>query len=82
MIASSTSDSAASQKLFNTLVEDCREADEQQFGPAKLEAFDLIENFCSMHLGINLRKCFLNGIKTVDPTANDSSDRYHPLDVP
>ena len=79
LVASATSDSAASQKKVNTLVERCREADEHQFGPAKLEAFDLIENFCSMHLGVNLRKAFLNGIKSVDSTIE--SDKHHPLDT-
>ena len=38
--------------------------------------FELIENFCSMHLGVNLRKAFLNGLKH-----DASQDRQHPLDV-
>ncbi len=61
LIASSTSDSASTQKRMNKLVEDQRKVDEQRFGPAKLEGFDLIECFCSMHLGSNLRKAFMKG---------------------
>ena len=55
LVAVSSSDSAASQKQFNRLIEDYRERDEENFGPATVETIDLIESFCSMHLGINLR---------------------------
>ena len=72
VIVSSSSDSAATQKRLNKLVEECRQADQEKFGPPKVEAFDLIENFCAMHLGINLRKAFLNGLIT-------SEDRHHPV---
>ena len=63
LIASSTSDSASTQKRFNKLAEEKRAEDEVKFGKASPEAFELVENFCSMHLGINLRKAFLDGIK-------------------
>ena len=47
------------------------------------EAFELVENFCSMHLGVNLRKAFLDGIRHV--VCTDSSSVYqrdhHPVDV-
>ena len=65
MIVSSTSDSAATQKRLNKLIEECREADENQFGPSTAASMDLVENFCSMHLTINLRKAFLNGIGSI-----------------
>ena len=29
--------------------------------PHAVDILDLIETFCSMHLGVNLRKAFLNG---------------------
>ena len=64
----STSDSAATQKRLNKLIEECK-ADEKKIGPATLKTVDLIETFCSMHLGVNLRKAFLGGI-----VKNDSSD--------
>ncbi len=59
---SSTSDSAATQKRVNKLIEDRREADEERFGPATIETMDLVATFCAMHLGVNLRKAFLDGI--------------------
>ena len=80
LIAASTSDSAASQKRFNKLIEECREKDSQKFGPATLETVELIESFCSMHLGINLRKAFLAGIQPED-TNSSNSRKYHPVDT-
>ncbi len=58
LITTSTSDSASTQKRLNALVEKCRREDEFKFGAPQIKAFDLIENFCLMHLGINLRKAF------------------------
>lgn len=66
LVVSSSSDSAATQKRVNKLIEDCREKDEERFGPANIETIDLVETFCSMHLGINLRKAFLYGIDRMD----------------
>ena len=60
MIVSSTSDCAATQKRLNKLIEERREADEKQFGPSTAATMDLVENFCSVHLAVNLRKAFLN----------------------
>lgn len=53
LVLSSTSDSASTQKKMNKLIEDCRLADKEKYGPANndIEALDLIETFCSMHLG-------------------------------
>ena len=62
LVVSSTSDSAATQKKINKLIEEFRLNDEEQFGNATADTIDLIENFCSMHLGVNLRKAFLNGV--------------------
>lgn len=80
LIVASTSDSAASQKRFNKLVEECREKDEVEFGPATVETVDLIESFCSMHLGVNLRKAFLSGIVPVEDDS-PSSREHHPVDT-
>jgi hypothetical protein len=63
LFTSSTSDSASTQKKFNRLVEQCRERDEEAYGPPSFEAIELIENLCAMHLGSNLRKAFLEGMK-------------------
>jgi hypothetical protein len=66
LINSSSSDSASTQKRFNKLVKEKREEDEDTFGPMCEECPDiieLVENFCCMHLGVNLRKAFFDGIK-------------------
>ena len=77
---SSTSDSASTQKRFNKLIEECREEDEKLFGPASFETVELIENVCSMHLGVNLRKAFLSGI--ISHNDISSTDRqHHPVDT-
>lgn len=82
IIATSTSDSAATQKHFNVLVEKCRMEDEAKFGTPQMEAFELLENFCSMHLGINLRKAFVSGLKYADTVVSQDRDRQqHPIDV-
>ena len=79
LITASTSDSAASQKKFNKLVEECRERDAQIFEPATVKTVELVESICSMHLGVNLRKAFLTGIEY---ECEDTSNRkYHPIDV-
>ena len=77
LVVSSTSDSAATQKRINKLIEECRQSDEEKFGPATTETIDVIETFCSMHLGINLRKSFLNGLVDID----DSNKRYYRVDI-
>ena len=77
LVVSSTSDSAATQKRVNKLIEEQRKADEERFGPATIETMDLVETFCAMHLGVNLRKAFLNGI---DDEEEDST-RYHKVDT-
>ncbi len=43
LIVASTSDSAATQKKFNKLIEQCRSEDELRFGSATIETVDLIE---------------------------------------
>ena len=79
LFASSTSDCAATQKRFNKLIDDYREKDERRFGAATLETVEIVESFCSIHLGINLRRAFLTGIIPED-SITDSSRRYHPVD--
>ena len=78
LVVLSTSDFAATQKRINKLIEECRQSDEQRFGPATTETIDVIETFCSMHLGANLRKAFLNGLVDID---DDSERRYHRVDT-
>ena len=79
-MVSSTSDSASTQKQFNKLIEECREEDEKLFDPASFETVEIIENFCSMHLGVNLRKAFLSGI--ISHNDISSTDRqHHPVDT-
>ena len=58
LFTSSISDSAATQKCFNKLIQDRRDKDELQFGSATRETLEVIESLCSMHLGSNLKKAF------------------------
>jgi len=62
LIRSSSSDSASTQKRFNKLVEEKREEDHERFGPAGEcpDVTEFLENFCCMHLGVNLRKAFFD----------------------
>ena len=64
LVNSVTLDSASAQKRFNRMVEECRKKDEINLGTATPEAVELVENLCAMHLGSNLRKAFLEGIKS------------------
>ena len=80
LFASSTSDSASTQKKFNRLVEQCRKEDEAKFGSASDEASELVENLCAMHLGSNLRKAFIEGTNDVfkeDTTVESGATRRH-----
>ena len=84
LISSSTSDSAATQKKFNCLIEQQKEADTATYGTnAPESAIEIIENFCAMHLGCNLRKAFLAGVKSISDhkTNKDHSREYHQVDV-
>ena len=62
LIRSSSSDSASTQKKFNKLVEEKREEDHKRFGSADecSDVTELVDNFCCMHLGVNLRKAFFD----------------------
>lgn len=79
LIASSTSDSAATQKCLNKLIEERRDQDAETFGIATAATVDIVQNFCSMHLGVNLRKAFLSGLDTSESSA-DQSRKYHRVD--
>lgn len=75
LVQSSTSDSAATQKCMNKIIEEQRQTDEKRFRPPSytVEILLLIENFC---LGVNLRKAFLNGTMTTE-----QDERYHKVDT-
>ena len=77
LIVSSSSDSASTQKRFNKLVEEQREEDEKKFGASCPEVIDLVENFCCMHLGVNLRKAFLSGTRSLNPPDSSAQQREH-----
>ena len=80
LIKSSTSDSASTQKCLNKLIAERRESDEERFGPAVCTGetlLDLIETFCSMHQGVNLRKAFLSGTMETE----EADMRYHRVDT-
>ena len=79
LLVSSTSDSASTQKCLNRLVEERRQEDAQRFGVATAETIGIIENFCSMHLGVNLRKAFLSGMEGTNDSG-DTSRKYYQVD--
>ena len=80
MLVSSTSDSASTQKRMNKLIQVRRDEDEKRFGPATTDTVELVETFCAMHLGANLRKAFLNGLETdsvaASPRKQTSVDQF------
>ena len=75
LITSSSSDSASTQKGFNKLVQEKREEDKERFGPPRdrPDVSELTENFCCMHLGVNLRKAFFDTAES-GVVGNASSD--------
>ena len=77
LFASSTSDSASTQKKLNKLIEARIKADEEKYGPFKEGAVELVKNFCAMHLGVNLRKAFVQASSPVD---TESSHQYTAVD--
>ena len=81
LIASSSSDSASTQKRFNKLLEEERAKDGQRFGEVCPEVLELVENVCSMHLGVNLRKAFLDGIRCLTHTATESCRERYAVDT-
>ncbi len=82
LVSSSTSDSASTQKKFNQLLLELKEEDEEKFGPASSEAIEMVENFCAMHLGVNLRKAFVDGTKVTSTTEEPSERReYNQIDT-
>ena len=77
IFSSMTSDSASTQKRCTKLMKDYQDFDKKKFGQAGPEALDIVENFCAMHLGCNLRKAFLDGTKLV----SSGTREYHSVDV-
>ena len=65
LFASSTSDSASSQKRFNRLLAELCEEDQEKFGSASSDATELVQNMCTMHLGSNLRKAMCGNVDKI-----------------
>ena len=66
------------------MLQERRDDDEEKFGSAGSEATELVENLCAMHLGSNLRKAFLDGIKLLskDNEVNPSDRReFNPVET-
>ena len=77
MLVSSTSDSAPTQKRLNKLIQEHREEDEKRFGAATTDTVELIETFCTMHLGANLRKAFVTSLDSdVAARKHNSVDQF------
>ena len=79
LFVASTSDSASTQKRLNSLLQLRKEEDEKQYGIAGDECCDIVENFCAMHLGINLRKAFI-GSSRVTAAENAAAESSNPVD--
>ena len=45
------------------MIETRKKEDAIKFGTSNEECLKVIENFCAMHLGVNLRKAFLDGLE-------------------
>ena len=58
LFSSSSADSASTQKKLNRLLQERRNNDEEEYGPFEDSGIEIIQNFCAMHLGVNLRKAF------------------------
>ena len=80
LFASSSSDSAAPQKKLNKLIKEHKREDEVQFGEEYSQGINLVENFCAMHLGCNLRKAFLDSTKH-DKQSDADHREYHSVDT-
>ena len=78
LFSSITSDSASTQKRCAKLIRDYQDLDQKRFGQADPEALDIVENFCAMHLGCNLRKAFLCDNNVVSSSGNRE---YHSVDT-
>lgn len=76
---SSTSDSASTQKKVNKLVEECRQADSERFSLATQKTVELVENICSMHLGVNLRKAFQSAVN--EEESDQTKRKYFQVDT-
>ena len=63
--------------MFNKLLEEQRRKDEEKFGAMCPHAIELVDNFCSMHLGVNPRKAFLDGIRSLTGAESTSSPQQH-----
>ena len=74
LIRSSSSGSASTQKRCNKLIEERIQEDFARFGPANdcPDLKELVENFCCMHLAVNLRKAFFGAEES--SSDNASSD--------
>ena len=78
IFTSMTSDSASTQKRCTKLMNHYQDLDRKKFGQAGPEAIDIVENFCAMHLGCNLRKAFISETNVV---SSNGTREYHSVDV-
>ena len=75
---SSSADSASTKKKkLNRLLQERRDTDEEKYGPFENSGIEIIQNFCAMHLGVNLRKAFIQAVSPVD---TESSHQYAAVD--
>ena len=74
-ISSSSSDGASTQKRVNKLIEERRARDREKYGehPGENPTTHLVQNFCGMHLGVNLRKAQNAGVREFYKEASDDT---------
>ncbi len=77
VFSSSSADSASTQKKLNRLLQERKNTDEEKYGPFENSGIEIIQNICTMHLGVNLRKAF---IQTVSPVDTENSHQYAAVD--
>ena len=80
-MTSITSDSAATQKKFNSIAKTLKEEDIQRFrkSPSDNDCEKIVDNLCAMHLGVNLRKAFLQASNA--PTSEATARQYSETDT-
>ena len=70
------SDQASSQKAFNRMIKD--KIEEETVHDGRSNSGELVETYCGMHVGVNLRAAEVKGInKYIAESKNFNRDRSH-----
>ena len=78
LIRSSMSDSASTQQAFNRLVQErMNETHQQSSQTTPQESRELLEVFCGMHLGVNLRTAEVHGLEEYRGNQDNNDTLLH-----